>query len=47
MEDDVSMLTTEETDQRKLVYITNLEKDSQNYSIELNEEEGPKDKSLQ
>ena len=47
MEDDASMLTTQETAQQKLVYITNLGKDSQNYSIELNEEEGPKDKSLQ
>ena len=38
------MLTTQETAQQKLVYITNLEKDSQNYDIELNEEEGPRDK---
>ena len=44
MEDDASMLTTQETAQQKLMYITNLEKDSQNYSIELNEEEGPKDR---
>ena len=29
---------------QKLVYITNLEKDIQTYVIELNEEEGPKDK---
>ena len=44
MEDDESMLTSQETAQQKLVYITNLEKDSWNFSIEFNEEEGPKDK---
>ena len=43
-EDDASMLTTQETAQQKLVYITNLEKDSQNYDIELNEEECPREK---
>ena len=40
----MSMLNTQETAQQKLVYITNLEEDSQNYCIELNEEEAPKDK---
>ena len=44
MKDDASMLDTLGTPQQELVYITNLEKDSQNYGIELNEEEGPKDK---
>ena len=39
----MSMLNTQETAQQKLVYITNLEEDSQNYGIELNEE-APKDK---
>ena len=43
-EDDVSMLATQETAQQKLVYITNLEEDSQNYGVGLNKEEGPKDK---
>ena len=43
-EDNVSMLNTHETAQQKLVYITNLAEDLQNHSIELNEEEGPKDK---
>ena len=43
-EDNVSMLNTQETAQQKLVYITNLAKDLQTHSIELNEEEGPKDK---
>ena len=44
-------LTTKETSQKKLVYITNLKKqtegtlnDSRNYGAELNEEEGPEDK---
>ena len=45
MEDDRSILTTQETAQQKLVYITNLEEDSQNYAMELNEEEGRKDKN--
>ena len=43
-EDNTSMLDTEETAQQKLVYITKLENDLQNYGIELNEEESPKDK---
>ena len=44
MEDDTLMLDTQETAQQKLVYITNLEKDLQNYNTEMNDEEGPKDK---
>ena len=36
------MLDTQETAQQKLVCITNLEKDLQNYGIEWTEEEVPK-----
>ena len=46
MEDNKSLLDTQKTAQQKFVYITNLEKDLQNHSTEMNEEEGPKDKSL-
>ena len=44
MKDDASMLTSKETAQQKLVYITNLRKYLQNCGIELDKEEGPKDK---
>ena len=44
MEDDTSTLNTQETAQQQLVYITNLEKDLQHHSTEMNKEEGPKDK---
>ena len=37
-------LDTQETVQRQLVYITNLEKDLQNHGTEMNKAEGPKDK---
>ena len=47
MEDDASMLNTQETAPQKLVYITNLEKDLQNYSIEMNNEKAQRKKSLQ
>ena len=46
-EDDRSTLNTQETEQQELVYITNLEDDLQKNSTKLNEEEGPKEKSLQ
>ena len=44
MEDDTSTLNTQETAQQHLVYITNLEKDLQHHSTEMNKEEGSKDK---
>ena len=44
MEDDALTLDTQETAQRELVYITNLENDLQNHGTKLNEEKGPKDK---
>ena len=47
MEDNASMLDTQETAQQELVYITNLENHLQNHSLKLNEEKGPKIKSLQ
>ena len=54
MEDDASMLATQEISLKKSVYITNLKKqakgtpnDSHNYGTKVNEEEGPEDKSLQ
>ena len=47
MEDGTSTLDTQETAQQQLVYITNLEKDLQKHSTEMNKEEGPKEKSLQ
>ena len=40
----MSTLNTQETVQQQSVYITNLEKDLQNHSTKMNEEEGPKDK---
>ena len=46
-EDDALTLDSQETAQQQLVHITNLEKDLQNHGTEMNEEEGPKDKSLQ
>ena len=45
-EDDRLTLNTQETEQQQLVYITNLEDDLQKNSTKLNEEEGPKEKSL-
>ena len=47
MEDDTSTLDTQETAQQQLVYITNLEVDLRKNGTKLNEEKGPKDKSLQ
>ena len=47
MEDDTSILNTQDTAQQQIVYITNLEDDLQKNSTKLNEEKGPKDKSLQ
>ena len=47
MEDDTSILNTQDTAQQQIVYITNLEDDLQKNSTKLNEEQGPKDKSLQ
>ena len=45
MEDDASMVKTQEMAQQQLVYITNLENnDLQNHSTKVNEEKGPKDK---
>ena len=44
MEENALILATQETSQKKLVYISNLKKDSQNNGIELNKEEGPEDK---
>ena len=44
MEDDASMLNTQEMAQQQLVYITNLENDLQNHSTQVKEEKGPKDK---
>ena len=44
MEDDTSMLSTQETAQQQLVYITNLENDLQNHGAKMNEEKGQKDK---
>ena len=44
MEDNASRLSTQETAQWQLVYITNLETDLQNHSTKVNEEESPKDK---
>ena len=44
MEDDASMLNTQEMAQQQLVYITNLENDLQNHSTKVKEEKGPKDK---
>ena len=44
MEDDTSMLNTQETAQQPLVYITNLENELQNHGTKVNKEEGPKDK---
>ena len=38
------MLNAQETAQRQLVYITNLEKDLQNHGTEMNKGEGQKDK---
>ena len=37
MEDDTAMLDTQETNQQKLVYITNLEKDLPNDGTEMND----------
>ena len=45
MEDDASMLNTQETAQQQSVYITNLEKDLQNHCTKMNKEEGPKEKA--
>ena len=47
MDDKAPTLTTQETAHQKLVYITNLEKDSQHYGIELNKEECPMDEKPQ
>ena len=51
MEDNTSMLATQETSLKKSLYITNLKKqtkgtpnDSQNYGTKLNKEEGSEDK---
>ena len=44
MEDETSMLDTQETTQQELVYITNLENDLQIHSTELNKEKVPKDR---
>ena len=47
MEDNASILNTQETAQQELVYISNLENDLHNSSTKLNKAKGPKDKSLQ
>ena len=47
MEDNALMLDTQETAQQELVYITNLENDLPSHGTKLNEEKGPKIKSLQ
>ena len=39
MEDDVSILNTQETAQQQSVYITNLEKDLQKHGTKINKEE--------
>ena len=44
MEDDASMLNTQEMAQQQLVYMTNLENDLQNHGTKMNKEEGPKDR---
>ena len=43
-QDNTSMLDTQETAQRELVYITNLEDDLQKNGTKFNKEKGPKDK---
>ena len=44
MEDDASILNTQEMAQQQFVYISNLENDLQNHGTKKNKEEGPKDK---
>ena len=44
MEDDASMLDTQEMAKWQLVYITNPENDLQNHGTKVNEEEDPKNK---
>ena len=44
MEDNASMLDTQEKAQQQSVYISNLEKDLQNHGTKMNKEEGPRDK---
>ena len=46
MQDDASMLDTQETAQQELLYITNLEDDLLKNGTKMSKEKGPKDKKL-